>query len=163
MNARFTLRGWHVLAAMLLFFGTIIAVNVTFAVIAVRTFPGEDVRRSYVQGLEYNQTLKARRDQDTLGWQAGASLMADGQEAVLRVTLRDKAGAVINGADVTGALRWRADSRLDRALVFVASGDGVYEARLGALREGRWRLRARAEAHGGQVRDFEADLTWPTR
>jgi len=156
------IRGWHVLAAMLAFFGAIIAVNVAFAVIAVRSFPGEDVRRSYLQGLNYNQTLAERREQAALGWQAAAALRADGDVAVLEIDLRARDGAPIDGAIIEGQLTWRSATRFDRALTFVPLGDGRYVARVGDLRPGQWRLRAGATQGEGRALDFEADLTWPS-
>lgn len=156
------IRGWHVLAAMLAFFGAIIAVNVAFAVIAVRSFPGEDVRRSYLQGLNYNQTLAERREQAALGWQAAAALRADGDVAVVEIDLRARDGAPIDRATIEGQLTWRSATRFDRALTFAALGEGRYAARIGDLRPGQWRLRARAAGDAGQALDFEADLTWPS-
>jgi len=161
MNAaRFQIRGWHVLAGMLLFFGTIIAVNVTFAVIAVRSFPGEDVRRSYLQGVQYNDTLAERRAQAALGWSADAALIARETGPVLEVTLHQRDGAPISAAALSGELQWPTQARRDQALSFTPLGDGRYEARLGALEAGRWRLRAHAQGETGAL-DFEAELTWP--
>lgn len=156
--ASFQIRGWHVLAAMLAFFGVVIAVNVIFAIYAVRSFPGEDVPRSYVQGLRYNETLAERRAQAALGWQASASLARGGEGAVLEVLLRTREGSPLDGAQITGELEWPTTSQFDRGLVFRQAGPGRYVADLGALRDGRWRLRARAERSDGAL-DFEAELT----
>lgn len=160
-TARFQIRGWHVLASMLLFFGAIIAVNVVFAVIAVRSFPGEDVSRSYLQGLQYNNTLADRRAQAAFGWQAGVELLPRDGEAVLQVTLNQRDGAPINAAILSGELQWPTQARFDRTLSFTAIGHGRYEARLGALESGRWRLRAHAQGQDAGALDFEAELTWP--
>jgi nitrogen fixation protein FixH len=158
--ARFQIRGWHVLAGMLAFFGVIIAVNIAFAVIAVRSFPGEDVRRSYLQGIRYNDALAERRAQAALGWQAAASLRQRDGEAILEISLRQDNGAPINAAALSGALQWPTQARFDRELAFTPIGDGRYEARLGALQSGRWRLRAHAENEAGAL-DFESGLRWP--
>lgn len=159
----FELRGWHVLAIMLAFFGAVIAVNVAFAVVAVRSFPGEDVRRSYLQGLHYNQTIAERRAQAALGWQAEAALQGGANDASLLVELHARDGAPLDQAQVTGELERPTDSRLDRAISFENAGGGRYVARLdGPLHEGRWRLRARAENASGGALDFEANLIWPT-
>lgn len=160
-TASFRVRGWHVLAAMLAFFGAIIAVNVAFAMIAIRSFPGEDVRRSYLQGVQYNRTLEERRSQARLGWRATAALHERDGEAVLEVTLRQPDGSPLSAALITGELQWPATARFDRALTFTALGEGRYEARLGALEHGRWRLRARAEGEAGAL-DLESELTWPS-
>ena len=57
----FVLRGWHVLAAA--FFGVIIAVNTAFITV-VRSFP---VRRSYTQGLSYNERSRPAGQGDSGG------------------------------------------------------------------------------------------------
>ena len=161
MNApgRFTLRGWHVLALLLAFFGAVIAVNVAFAVVAVQSFPGEDVRRSYTQGVHYNDVLAERRAQEALGWSAAAALAGEGDGATVNVALRTRDGAALSGAELTGALQRPTDSRLDRTLTFEEVAPGQYRARLDDLHKGRWRLRARAEVEAGAL-DFEAELTW---
>lgn len=158
---RFEVRGWHVLAALLGFFAIIIAVNVGFAVIAVRSFPGEDVRRSYLQGLAYNDTLAARRAQAALGWTASVGIEGDGADASILVELRSRDGQPIESANVVGELRWPTDSRRDRALTFERVGEGRYRALVGALPRGRWQLRANASDASGGALDFESELTWP--
>ena len=158
-TANFEIRGWHVLTAILLFFGAIIAVNVTFAVYAVRSFPGEDVQRSYLQGLRYNDTLAERQAQAVLGWQAAVDLRRDTDGAVLEVVLDAGSASPIDGATLIGALEWPTSAQFDRALTFEPQGNGRYVARLGALTPGRWRLRARAE-RGDSALDFESELIW---
>ena len=155
----FRVRGWHVLAMMLAFFGFIIAVNVTFAVVAVRSFPGEDVRRSYLQGVQYNDTLEQRREQAELGWQASADFASVATGANLEVVLSDRDGAPIDGATITGEIQWPTTDAFDRATTFEARGDGRYVSQLGELQPGRWRLRAHAARDTGSL-DFEAELTW---
>lgn len=155
------IRGPHVLAAILAFFATVIAVNITFIVFAVQSFPGEDVRRSYLQGLNYNQTIAERRTQAELGWTAAADLIEQDGAAAVEVTLRDRSGQPIENLTATGELRWPANAQFDQALVFEPRGEGRYLARVGDLAPGRWVLRARADRSDGAARDFEAELTWP--
>jgi nitrogen fixation protein FixH len=159
--AKGELRGAHVLIGMLAFFAAVIAVNVAFAVVAVRTFPGEDVRRSYLQGLHYNDTLAERRAQAALGWRASAVLDANAEGAVLNVSLSAPDGRALDGLTLRGDLQWPTDSRLDHALTFEPLGGGVYAARLGELPSGRWRLRARAEDVQGRALNLESELAWP--
>lgn len=161
-TARFEVRGWHVLALILAFFATIIAVNITFAIYAVRSFPGEDVRRSYLQGLHYNDTLAERRAQAAQGWRAGALLRRDAAGALLEVRLTSRDESAIDDASLTGALEWPTNSQFDRALTFESLGEGRYVARLGELTRGRWRLRAKARSPTGAL-DLESELTWPSR
>jgi nitrogen fixation protein FixH len=159
--AGFVLRGHHVLLGMLAFFAAIIAVNVGFAIVAVRSFPGEDVRRSYLQGLNYNETIAERRAQAALGWRADATLAGGADAAVVVVNLRTRAGAPLNDATLSGELRWPTDARRDHQLTFTRQGDGRYLAQIGALPAGRWRLRARAADASGGALDFESELSWP--
>lgn len=161
MNRSFEIRGWHVFAGMLGFFAIVIGVNVTFATVALRSFPGEDVRRSYLQGVHFNDRLAERRRQSDLGWRARAALKHAEGGAVVEVILSGRDGAPLRGIALAGALQWPTDARHDRALAFEAAGDGRYVARLGALPNGRWRLRARAADGRGGARDFEAELQWP--
>ncbi|MBI1250124.1 MAG: ferredoxin [Alphaproteobacteria bacterium] len=153
------IRGAHVLAAMLLFFAAVIAINVAFATIAVRTFPGEDVPRSYAQGLQYNETLAKRRAQEALGWRVSADLRAVDGEAAIEVELRDRDGFPIRNAHLTAALQRPTDAHLDRAVSFVDLGDGRYQALASDLAPGRWRLRANAQTATDAL-DFESDLSW---
>jgi nitrogen fixation protein FixH len=158
----FRLTGGHVLAAMLVFFAAIIAINIAFAVAAVRSFPGEDERRSYTQGLRYNDVLAERRAQAATGWRARSELTSTPFGARLLLSLHDRTGAPIEGAAINGALRWPPHEGGDRALSFAPQGNGFYAAELGALAPGRWELRARAEDGSGAALDFEAELTWPS-
>lgn len=159
MSDGFQLRGWHVLAAVLAFFGLVTAVNVTFAVYAISSFPGEDVRRSYLQGLRYNETLAERRAQAALGWRATTMLRSDAGEAALEVRLTTREGAPVNGATLVGELQRPISAQFDQQLTFAPAGDGRYLARLSALKAGRWRLRAKAESETGAL-EFESELIW---
>ncbi len=140
-DPKFTIKGWHVLAAMVGFFGVIIAVNTVFITFALNTFPGEETRRSYVQGLEYNDVIEARRAQEALGWTASANL-SDGRALV---EVLDAGGTPVTGLRLTGTLQHPADMTLDRELVFTEVRDGVYAAGAADLPEGRWTLAANAE------------------
>lgn len=162
VSSSFTLRGGHVLVALLLFFAAIIAINVAFAVAAVRTFPGEDERRSYTQGLHYNDLLAERRAQAANGWTARSEFAISGGGAQLVVRVHDREGAAIEDATLGGVLRWPPNESGDRPLTFTSLGGGVYAADLGALAPGRWDLRARAQDEAGRALDFEAELTWPS-
>lgn len=153
------LRGMHVLAGMLAFFGAIITINVAFCVIAIRTFPGEDEKRSYMQGLHYNRKLADREAQAALGWRASAALESGLGGGRVHVRFVDKAGRPLNGLLVSGNLRRPSTAHEDKALAFVATGDGGYEADAGALADGVWLLQAAAR---GEAQDFDIErrMTW---
>lgn len=66
--------GWHVFAIFFLGFGTIIAVNLTLAWNAVRTFPGLEVKNSYVASQSFDRDRMA---QIALNWTVSARLNDD--------------------------------------------------------------------------------------
>jgi nitrogen fixation protein FixH len=68
--------GRHAAAILIAFFGVVIAVNVTMAMFATRTFGGTVVDNSYVASQKYNGWLAEARRQKQLGWTASASLDA---------------------------------------------------------------------------------------
>ena len=132
------LKGWHVLLWMLGFFGIVFAVNSVFLYQALTSFPGEDVKKSYVQGLNYNQTLEARAVQATLGWRAEIGL--DGDTIILN--LEDKRGDKLPGLAIIGELRRRTTQQADQILTFKAGGiRGDYLAATDGLAAGQWDVR----------------------
>ncbi|MDF1767488.1 FixH family protein [Maricaulis sp.] len=141
------LRGWHVLILILAFFGVTIGVNATFITLALRTHPGEDVPRSYVQGLNYNDTLDRRRAQEALGWTARVNLVE--RDVVLAISAAD--GSPVAGLDLVGTLIHPADTSRDCPLAFAESRPGVYRVTLPCDGQGDWRL----EAHSRDDAPFE--------
>ncbi len=97
-NEKTGVRGVHVLWMLLGFFAMIIAVNAVFITMAVRSHPGEQVKNSYVLGLEYNRELGRHDAQRALGWTLQAGLADDG--VTFLVELRDAAGGALSGMDV---------------------------------------------------------------
>jgi len=63
--------GWHVFGVLALGFSTIIAVNMTLAINAVRTFPGLEVKNSYVASQSFDRDRTA---QAALGWDVSAKV-----------------------------------------------------------------------------------------
>ncbi|SDM84215.1 FixH family protein [Maricaulis salignorans] len=130
------LRGWHVLVMILMFFGVTIGVNATFITLALQTFPGEDVPRSYVQGIHYNDTLEARRRQVELGWTASFNAV-DGR---LVLAVADAADRPVPGLSLGGEMV-HPDTTTACPLDFVEGQDGLYRAELACEMAGRWRVR----------------------
>lgn len=83
-----TLTGWHVLAMFVAFFGVIIAVNLTMAMLAGGTWTGLVVKNSYVASQEYNGVLAEAAAQKARGWHDRLEY-ADGR---LSLTLTDADG-----------------------------------------------------------------------
>ena len=122
------LAGRHVLAMFVCGFGIIIAVNLTLAFSAVRTFPGLEVANSYVA----SQSFDARRAaQEALNWDVGVTY--DGQVVSLRIVGAD--GVRLDPSRFTATIGRPTTRTADTPLVFDAEGD----ARV-LLDPGRWRL-----------------------
>ena len=139
------LTGRHVLFMLFAFFGVMIAVNVYFTVMAVKSFRGEDVPRSYRQGLEYNQTLAARAEQERSGWTAGVNTVkSDANPFKIVLEFNDKDRNAISGLQIRAKLRHPVNTRLDQLLGFTDVGDGRYIANPNPL-TGHWTLEADAQ------------------
>ncbi|MDJ0921602.1 MAG: FixH family protein [Henriciella sp.] len=150
-----TLKGWHVLLIMLGFFGVIFAVNGVFLYQAITSFPGEDIKKSYVQGLNYNQTLDERAQQMASGWSAQAGL--DGSVLVFR--LADKDGEALSNYVVVSELRRLATQAGDTALALQAHPNGEYHADTTGLSSGQWQARFTVFDHDAETVRFRANKT----
>lgn len=134
------LTGRKVLAITLAFFGTIIAVNVFMAVKAVGTFPGLEVKNSYVASQTFDRDRAA---QEALGW----TLETSYRDGRLLLDFRDAEG---RPAPVTSlsALVGRTTSRAeDFTPEFTRLGDR-YEAPA-VLGQGKWMMQLEAFAEDG--------------
>ena len=147
----FTIKGWHVLAGLVLFFGLVIGVDSLFIVKAYSTFSGEAAKNPYEAGLLYNRTLAQRQREAALGWTA--TIEEAGGDAIL-VRLVDRQGLPIEGLTVAGVLERPATSRGSRSVRFAAAAPGVYRADAAPL-DGAWDLHVTIRRSDGAL--FEAD------
>lgn len=150
-----SLKGWHVLLIMLSFFGVIFAVNGVFLYHAITSFPGEDVKKSYVQGLNYNTTLATRAAQAELGWTAEAGL----RDQTLIFRLSDAEGRPISSVTVVGEIRRRATQGADRGVSFQSAGAGEYKTEPINLASGQWFLRISVLDAAAETVLFNVDKT----
>ena len=149
------LKGWHVLLIMLAFFGVMFSVNGVFLFHAITSFPGEDIKKSYVQGLSFNETLADRAAQAELGWSAEAGLVDE--RVILR--LQDAADAPLSNQIVVGELRRLATHQEDRAISFQPRISGEYVADTGPLGPGQWLLRVNVFDAQGETVLFHVEKT----
>lgn len=155
----FRLTGWHVLAMLGVFFGVMIAVNILFVVLALKTHPGEIAPRAYVQGLKFNDAIAARDASIARGWKMGAALHPTASGAAVVVKLRDRADDPVRGAEVSATLRRPVASDDDRTLRFVEIAPGDYRADIGPLGQGQWLFEGAAQTAQGRV-VADARLMW---
>lgn len=150
MTMRFT--GWHMLAIMIGFFGTVVSVNVLMASDAIRTFGGTVVDNSYVATAKYNGWLAAGRKQAREKWQAAP--VADARGIVtLRLT---RANAPVTAASVDLIANHPVGRVAERRVRLIPVGDGLYRS-TSALPPGRWLIRIEVRA-GTDDAAFEDEL-----
>ena len=121
-------------------FSIIIGVNLTLAFKAVSTFPGLEVKNSYVA----SQSFEERRDaQDALGWDVAVTYDAN----ALLVTFTDADGREVKAQDVA-LLIGRKTNSTDDQTPDLSFQNGVFRAPLD-LAPGYWTIRLTAAAEDG--------------
>lgn len=125
--------GFHMLLVMGGFFGVVIAVNVTLAVLSSMSWPGLTVANSYVASQEYQDRLDASREQHALGWVADFAYEA----GAARFTIGDAAGNPVDVGEVTLTVNRPVGTMGDQAIFLERTADGSYTAPL-ALGSGTW-------------------------
>ena len=135
------IKGWHVFAGFAAAFSVIIGVNLTLAFQAVATFPGLEVRNSYVASQSFDENRAA---QLALGWDVSATLDAH----TLSLTI------VQNGQPIAPAIEEAIFGRATN-VAFDETPDFVFDGT--ALRAqvtaggGNWNLRLKARAADGTL------------
>jgi nitrogen fixation protein FixH len=135
------LKGWHVFTGFAMAFGVIIAVNLTLAFNAVRTFPGLEVKNSYVASQSFDNDRAA---QEALNWDVAATLQGD--HLVLTILKGDApVSPVIEEAIFGRATSVAADQPPD----FKFNGESyVADVHAGA---GNWNLRLKMRSIDGAL------------
>ena len=150
MIAKRGFTGRHMLAVMLGFFGVVIAVNITMAVLATRTFGGTVVDNSYVASQRFNRWLAEGRAQERLGWNAQLGL---DEHRHVRVALSDRIGA-LGGAEVAAIARHPLGRQGDVTLRFRPDGAGLYLSDR-PLPAGRWQVHLEVRRGADDLRSIE--------
>ena len=144
---QWTFTGWHMLTIMLLFFGVIISVNVTMAVMAGRTWTGLVVKNSYVESQKFNDHLAAARAQESKGWRTKLSY----SDGFLTFDVRNRDGQPVVISDATLFVGRPAFEQADRTLALEPAGQGRYVARVD-FAPGPWALRITGTSDGQPYR-----------
>lgn len=134
------LTGRKVFAILAGFFGVIIGVNLFMAYMAVGTFPGMDVKNSYVASQSFD---KDREVQIALGWTVSVSY----QDGELQVEVVDKTGQPADVAKLNAIVGRPTHVRDDQTPEF-QQRQGLFKAPL-TLGPGTWNLRLKATALDG--------------
>ncbi len=121
-------------------FGVIIGVNITMAVLAVGTFPGLEVKNSYVASQSFDDDRAA---QEALGWNVDAAVQ-DGQ---LSIAFTGRTGYPVEVASLEATVG-RATHVKDDVSPKFAYHDGTFTAPVD-LEAGNWNIRLVATAPDG--------------
>ena len=142
------LKGSHVFLITVSAFAIIIGVNFTMAFKAVSTFPGLEVKNSYVA----SQSFEARRAAQTaLGWNVDASV----SDGILSIAFTDAETKVV-APETVSVLLGRTTSSADDQRPELAFNDISFTAPVDTSK-GLWTLRINATAGDGTT--FEKRLT----
>jgi len=145
------LTGRHVFAITAGAFGVVIAVNILLAVKAVTTFPGLEVKSSYIAGQDFDVRKAA---QLALGWTLQSSFDPATREILLAFTGPD--GAQVRVGELRVMVGRPTEEQDDSFPVFRRVEAG-YAA--GAdLAPGRWMLKVEATAQSGARFEQRRDL-----
>jgi len=144
MTKRRHITGWHATAALVAFFGVVVAVNLVMAMYATSTFGGVVVENSYVASQKYNDWLAAAERQKELGWK-----ITPGVDKDRRVTV----ALAVEGANVRGYARHPLGREPDVPLSFVAEGDGFRSVT--PLPAGRWTVHLLVKRGNDEARLIE--------
>ncbi|MEP2640333.1 FixH family protein [Roseobacter sp.] len=134
------LTGRHVALIFVAGFSVIIGVNLLLAYSAVSTFPGLEVKNSYVASQHFD---KNRTAQTALGWSVWAQVRGD--DVVLSIT--DEDGAAVEVASLDATLGRATHVRDDQTPDFKFDGRAYVAA--ADLAPGNWNIRMKAVAADG--------------
>ncbi|MBR9843272.1 MAG: FixH family protein [Rhodobacteraceae bacterium] len=134
------LTGKHVLMIFIGAFGVIIGVNLWLAFSAVRTFPGLEVKNSYVASQEFNTRL---HDQQALGWE----IKAEYAEGMLVLAITDEEGGAVKPQTLEAVVGRPTHVKDDVIPDFQFDGNAfVAPVQLG---QGNWNIRMKAVTADG--------------
>lgn len=136
------INGYHVFGGMVLAFGVIISVNLLLAFKAVQTFPGLEVKNSYVASQHFNADRDA---QLALAWDVSARVHA----GMLHLTIVGADGAPVEVQQITSTFGRATSVRDDQTPDFAFDGTGYIAPVTTAA--GNWNLRFEAIALDGTV------------
>lgn len=129
----FVFTGWHMLAAMLLFFGTIITVNFTMAYLATSTWSGLVVKNTYIASQEFNGKAAGIRAMLSTGIKGTLEVTGDN----IRYGLAMPGDAPVLADKVTAHFKRPVGEHQDFVTELEPAGAGIYEASRQVL-PGNW-------------------------
>ncbi|MCO5734816.1 FixH family protein [Rhizobium sp. SSA_523] len=150
MNARhakeFQFTGWHMLAVICLFFGTIISVNLYMAYQAVHSWSGIVVENTYVASQQFNAKVAEAKKLGATGIAGAISV----DRSTIRYTIADASGAPVEAERVTASFRRPVGDHQDFEVELAGLGRGVFENNRAVL-PGHWIVEISALQGGERI------------
>ncbi|GEO85038.1 MULTISPECIES: FixH family protein [Alphaproteobacteria] len=145
-KAGFVFTGWHMLAIMVAFFGTVFTVNFTMAYFASSTWSGLVVPNTYVASQEFNDKAAAIRGMLATGIKG--KLEVKGQQ--IHYTLMLPGNRPVVADKVTAHFKRPVGEKQDFFAEFQATDAGHYEA-TGPVLPGYWIVEVIATRDGKTI------------
>lgn len=125
--------GWHMLGVMVLFFGTIITVNLIMAWNASHSWSGLVVQNTYVASQQFNGKVKEARAFAASGLDGKLSL----EPRAVRYTLTRQGKAETSADKVIAVFKRPVEEHEDVRVEMAHQGEGVFVAAT-ELKRGQW-------------------------
>jgi nitrogen fixation protein FixH len=132
--------GRHLVAIMLAFFGVVIAVNVTMAVLANTSWTGLVVKNSYVASQEFNEKAAEEKAQAALGYVPALRI----EGAALTYAIADAAGASVPIVAASATFHRPVTTRQDTRVAFAIDPRGIARGEA-VLGDGVWIMELTAD------------------
>lgn len=142
----FVFTGWHMLGVMVLFFGTIITVNLVMAWNASHSWSGLVVQNTYVASQQFNGKVAEAKAFAASGIEG--DLTIEGGYITYRVV--DAKGAPVIADDIVVTFKRPVDEREDFTLVLVPKGPGLFVAERDVT-AGQWIVDIGTKRDGAKV------------
>ena len=133
--------GRHMLVIMIAFFGIIIAINVTMAVMAQKSWTGVVAENTHVSSRQFNAQVAEARTQRALGW-SSELVISDG---VITYRLNDAENNPVRARSAVAYFRRPVHESADQQVTMAAQADGALTARAD-LGDGLWNVVIETEA-----------------
>lgn len=131
-RSRFSIVPWLFVAG----FSIVIAVNGTMMWFAIDSFSGLYSTKPRDRGLRYNQIVAEQRDRDALGWKVETTWQTG--NGTLGLTISDRDGGALRGANVTVELVRPAEKRAPLHIAMTDLGDGRFAGAIDLPARGNW-------------------------
>ncbi len=142
----FVFTGWHMAGVMVLFFGTIITVNMIMAWNASKSWSGLVVPNTYVASQQFNGKVAEARALAASGIEGDLTV----EEGRIAYRVTDAGGAPLAANDVSAVFKRPVDERKDFTVLLAPAGEGLFVADR-AVPAGQWVVDISTKRDGEKV------------